>query len=264
MRHTDSGGHGEPLVLLHAGVFADWFARLDSEPALAGLRRIHVVRTGYADPPPAEPLSVADHADECAGLLRSLGVERAHVLAHSSGTVFALQLALDHPDLVGDHVLSDPPLIDTLLAPEDREAVGALLGPTIGAAADAVARGELGTAFDVFMTALCGPGYRSVVAAALGPDGLARAERDCGYFFTGEIPAVARWQFDDDLAKRIEQPVLLVAGGSGHPATRRLVEHLAGLLPDAGTVTVAGRNHLLPLQAPAELARLVRTFAPVR
>jgi hypothetical protein len=62
MRYTDSGGDGEPLVLIHASVFADWFVPLEREPAVAGLRRIRVTRTGYADPAPAEPLSVADHA----------------------------------------------------------------------------------------------------------------------------------------------------------------------------------------------------------
>jgi hypothetical protein len=36
MRHNDSSGDGEPLVLIHAGVFADWFVPLELEPALAG------------------------------------------------------------------------------------------------------------------------------------------------------------------------------------------------------------------------------------
>ncbi|WP_232291664.1 alpha/beta fold hydrolase [Frankia sp. QA3] len=44
---------------------------------------------------------MADHAAECAELLRRLGIERARVLAHSCGCVVALQLALDHPELVG-------------------------------------------------------------------------------------------------------------------------------------------------------------------
>lgn len=39
MRHTDSGGDSEPLVLIHAAVFADWFVPFEREPAVAGRRR---------------------------------------------------------------------------------------------------------------------------------------------------------------------------------------------------------------------------------
>jgi hypothetical protein len=42
---TDSGGDSAALVLLHAGVFADWFVPLVNQPAL---RRVRVTRTGYA------------------------------------------------------------------------------------------------------------------------------------------------------------------------------------------------------------------------
>jgi len=257
MRYTDSGGNGEPLVLIHAAVFADWFVPLEREPAVAGLRRISVTRTGYSDPAPAEPLSVADHAAQCADLLRSLGVERARVLAHSSGCVFALQLALDHPELVGELVLVEPPLIDPLLPPQDRAPVAAVIGPAIGAAIGAVAQGDLRTAFDTFLAALCGPEHRSVIESALGQAGLDRAERDCGYTFTGEVPALVGWHFDEELARRIEQPVRLVAGGESPAFTHRLVDHLAAMLPDARTTVIPGENHLLPLHAPAALAALL-------
>ncbi|WP_018503650.1 alpha/beta fold hydrolase [Parafrankia discariae] len=263
MRHTDSGGDGEPLVLIHAAVFADWFVPFEREPAVAGLRRISVTRTGYADPAPAEPLSVADHAAECADLLRRLGIERAKVLAHSSGCVFALQLALDHPELVGDLVLIEPPLIDPLLPPADRAPAAAAIGPALGAAMGAAAQGDLRTAFDTFLTAVCGPHHRAVIESALGRAGLERAERDCGYTFAGEIPALVAWHFDEELERRIEQPVHLVAGGASPPFTHHLVEHLAAMLPDARTTVVPGENHLLPLTAPAALAALIPTPAPL-
>lgn len=264
MHHHDSGGSGEPIVLIHAAGFADWFVPFDREPAVAGLRRIRVTRTGYADPAPAQPMSVADHAAECADLLRRLGIERTRVLAHSSGCVVALQLALDHPTLVSELILIEPPLMDTLLPPADRAAVGAAIGPSMGAAMGAAARGDLPTAFDTFLTAVCGPQYRSVMVATLGQDGLDRAERDCGYCFTGEIPSLAGWHFDDESARRIEQPVHLVAGGDSPPFTHRLIDHLRGLLPDARSTVIPGHNHLLPLTAPAELADLVseRVDAP--
>lgn len=264
MRYTDSGGDGRPLVLVHAAGFADWFVPVDGEPAVAGLRRIRVTRTGYADDAPVEPMSVADHADECAALLGRLGVERARVLAHSSGTLVALQMAHDHPETVGDLVLVEPPLIDPLLPPADRADVAAAIGASLGAAMGAAAQGDLRTAFDTFMSALCGARYREVMESALGREGLERAERDCGYCFTGEIPAVGAWHFDEDMARRIAQPVQLVAGGDSPAFTHRLVDHLAGLLPDARTSVIPGHSHLLPLTAPTQLAELVGSAVTAR
>ena len=258
MHYTDSGGtSNEALVLLHAGVFADWFVPLDHQPALADARRILVTRTGYANDPPMTPMSIEDHAREFADLLHALGIDRARLVAHSSGTLFALQMAIDYPDLVTDLVLCEPPLIEPLMSPEDHAALGAALGPVIDAAMTAVMRGDLPTAFDTFMTALCGPDHPAVITAALGSPGLVKARADCKYFFTGEIPSVGQWRFDDELAQRISQPVHLVAGGASLPFTHHLITHLAHTLPHADITVMPGRNHLLPLQAPAELANLI-------
>jgi pimeloyl-ACP methyl ester carboxylesterase len=42
-------GTGEPVVLVHAGVFADWFEPLMAEPALRARHRlVHYHRVGYA------------------------------------------------------------------------------------------------------------------------------------------------------------------------------------------------------------------------
>ena len=78
------------------------------------------------------------------------------------------------------------------------------------------------------------------------------------YRFSGEIPSLVGWHFDEELACQIQQPVHLVAGGDSPPFTHRLVDHLAGMLPDASTTVIPGHNHLLPLTAPALLADLFR------
>ncbi len=258
LAYTDSGGTGEPVLLMHAGAFADWFVPMATDPALGGHRVIRLIRAGYTAAPAPAGLTIADHAGHAAELLRRLGTGPAHVVAHSSATTIALQLGLDHPELVRTLCLSEPPLIDALTDPADHEALHAALGPAIGAAMAATARGDRPAAFDAFMSAVCGPDYRRAMADALGAGAVEEAERRSGSFFTGEMPAVNTWTFDPT---RLTAPVLLVQGGASPQPVHRTIAHLAALIPGATTTTIDGVDHLLPLTAPAELARVVAAFA---
>jgi pimeloyl-ACP methyl ester carboxylesterase len=246
-------GEGEPTLLIHAGVFGAWFAPV--APHLPG-RVIRMLRAGYADgPPPTAIVPIAEHAAHAAALLDALGTGPATVVSHSSGALVALELAAARPDLVRRLVLCEPPLIDPLIDPVDVADVHAHLGPAIGAAMAATARGDRAAAYDAFMGGVCGPDHRRVVADVLGADGLARAERDSTFFYTNEMPAIGGWA-PVDLA-RVAAPTLLIAGTASPPATHRLVARLADLLPDGRVATIEGANHLLPLTHPREVADLV-------
>lgn len=246
-------GTGEPTLLIHAAAFGAWFA-----PAAEHLpgRVIRLLQAGYTEgPAPTTPMTVARHAAHAAALLDALDTGPTTVVAHSLSTLVALELAATRPDLVRRLVLSEPPLLDPLLDPADVADVAATVGAAIGAAMAATARGERTAAYDAFMGAVCGPQHRAVVAAVLGADGLARAERESAFLFTNEVPALAGWTPVDPEA--IIAPTLLVAGGASRQATHRLVARLAGLLPHADVATIAGANHLLPLTHPREIADLV-------
>ena len=95
-------GVGEPVVLVHAGVFADWFEPLLKEPSLS--RRYCLVtyhRVGYAGSSHvAGPVSIAQQAAHVRALMQLLGIDRAHLVGHSSGANIIMQLALDAPQKV--------------------------------------------------------------------------------------------------------------------------------------------------------------------
>jgi hypothetical protein len=75
-------GTGEPVVLIHAGLCADFFRPLIEQRALTDrytLLRYH--RTGYAGSgvlPGA--VGFAQQAEHCRALMSHLGIERAHVV----------------------------------------------------------------------------------------------------------------------------------------------------------------------------------------
>ena len=101
-------GTGEPLLLVHAGVFSAWFAPLADSPSLDGFRVLRVRRAGYDDAPPAGHVTLADHARHVAVLAEQLGLSRLHWVGHSSSCLIGLQLAVERPELIHSLILLEP------------------------------------------------------------------------------------------------------------------------------------------------------------
>jgi len=98
--YRDSGS-GQPLVLLHGGESAgsqyDVFRPLLGE----GIRAIsYDQRDSGETRNPDTPYGMDDLARDCAGLIRGLGYERAHIFGSSYGGALALQIAVTVPEIV--------------------------------------------------------------------------------------------------------------------------------------------------------------------
>ncbi len=102
-------GEGADVVMIH-GLFASlafWY--LTIMPGLAARRRVTAYDLrghGYSDVAPSG-YSSADQATDLDQLLDSLGIERAHLVAHSFGGAVALQYALLRPSRVLSLTLAD-------------------------------------------------------------------------------------------------------------------------------------------------------------
>lgn len=82
----EAQGAGEPVALIHAAPFADFFAPFMDQPALGGYRLVRYHRRGYAGSSrTAGPVSIIDQAADLAGLLDDLAIEPAHIVGHSYG-----------------------------------------------------------------------------------------------------------------------------------------------------------------------------------
>src|SRR5580765_7952645 len=80
-------GEGEPLLLVHAGVFADWFVPLAASPTLEGFRIIRVRRAGYGPATPPTPLTIGDHANHLMALTDIEQLKKVHLVGHCSGAL---------------------------------------------------------------------------------------------------------------------------------------------------------------------------------
>ena len=147
-------GDGEPVLLIHGAFIAEAYAPLCAEPALnSRYRLLRYHRRGYAGSSPVKaPFSLGQQAADCRALLRHLGIERAHVVGHSSGGAIALQLALDAPQVVRSLILLEPGLLDV--------PSGALLAEKFGPVLEQYGAGDKEGAADSFLRLAIGPDYR--------------------------------------------------------------------------------------------------------
>jgi len=256
-------GAGEPVVLVHAGVFADWFKPLLEEPALAGrYRLVRYHRVGYAGSSRvAGPLSIAQQAEHLRALMRHLGIERAHIVGHSSSGNIALQLALDAPDMVRSLALLEPALIAVATGPQG---AGPVVGSSLqlGPVLERYRAGDKVGAVDTFMRGVGGPGYRVVLDRIL-PGAFDQAVADADTFFGQELPAVRQWSFTWQDASRVTQPVLAVIGAKSKelsPVWNERQELLLAWLPTAEPFVLADANHLLQVQNPRGMAEGLAAF----
>jgi pimeloyl-ACP methyl ester carboxylesterase len=239
-------GTGAPVLLIHAGGCADWFAPLLAEPALADAHRlVSYHRVGYAGSShPAGPVSLADQAGHARGLLDHLGIAAAHAVGHSSGANIAMRLALDAPERVRSLALLEPALLAVPTGP---------YGP---AAFERYRAGDRAGAIDTWMRGVCGPGYLAVFERMI-PGAFEQAVADADTFFAQELAAVREWPISEQDAARMSQPALAVLGERSRevtPVFDQRHELLLAWLPDVRPFVLAGATHLLQLQNPSGLA----------
>lgn len=110
VHYTRTGGKKPPVVMAH-GVTDDGLCWSPIAEALEpdydlimvdarGHGRSSAPESGY------DPVTMAD---DLAGLIRGLGLNRPAVLGHSMGAITALAMAAAHPDLPGAILAEDPP-----------------------------------------------------------------------------------------------------------------------------------------------------------
>ena len=251
----DVSGAGEPVVCVHGAIIADAFRPLLAAPGLADRYRLILYhRRGYGGSSrPPGPADVARQAADCRGLLRHLGVARAHVVGHSYGGVVALQLAQVAPEAVHSLALLEPAL-----------AVGAsaqAYRASLAAGAQRYREAGAAVAVDEFLRARW-RGDRAALEHAV-PGAVAQAVADAATSFEGELPGLLSWRFGEAEARRVGRPALSVLGGESGAFGPRFGEThrlLLAWLPQAEGAVLPGATHLMPLEDPRGLAVALAAF----
>lgn len=251
--YFEEQGEGDPLLLIAGLGYGLWIWH-KMVPHLA--KHFHVISfdnrgAGRTDKP-AGPYNVRMLADDAAGLLDSLGIERATVMGHSMGGFIAQELTLSRPDLVGRLILSATNFGGPNHIPVTPAAMAAMLDRS-GDPIDVVKRG---------IAVACAPGF-----ADSRPD---LVQELIDYRLTNPVPppqyqaqmAVglgllsAEASFEYRLP-RVQVPVLILFGEHDAVVPPGNAELLAGRLLSSHTEILPGAGHMFPIEVPAAAAQVV-------
>jgi pimeloyl-ACP methyl ester carboxylesterase len=250
----EASGTGEPVVMIHGAFLADAFRPMLEAPSLRGYRLITYHRRGYVgSTPSSRPLSMAEQAGDCYALLRHLEIDRAHIVGHSFGGAVALQFAVDFPDAAHSLALLEPALMLAASAQSYRES----LEQSIGRYREL----DTSTVVDGFFKARW-PEYLSHLEKVL-PNAFKQAIENAGATFEVDLPGLLGWDFSEEQASRIRQPVLSVLGGNSEKLWSRFGEiHrlLLAWLPNAESFILPNATHFLQVENPHDMAEALGAY----
>ena len=262
--YYEEHGSGDPLLLI-MGLAADSTAWMFQLPAFAERYRTIVFdnRGIGRSSKPAGPYTIGGMADDTAGLLAAIGVERAHVVGVSMGGMIAQELALRHPERVRGLVLAC-----TYPEPDEEIRLGRSssiqqLGGTVGA--DGTAQIDL-AAVDPMMI------FQTLLPKVFSPSFLQNQLPILMQLFGGalqwgfsieaimaQVDAVMSHQATDRLSS-IKSPTLVITGDADlliPPANSDLI---ASKIPGARLVKIPGGTHGFNFETPDLFNRAVLDF----
>ena len=248
-------GQGPPLVLVMGIGYDSSLWMLAQVPALSSQLQVIMVdnRDAGRSSKASHPYSVADMADDLAGLLDGLGIQRSHLLGLSMGGMIAQEFALRHPNRLDRLVLTG-----TAAAPAR-------------SAADPIQIWSWVKANDATGEIFGGQQFASLFSTAFLRNH--QAVRDTAELLAGNPypmspeaygrQADAYRHFDAlDRLHRITAPTLVVVGEQDLLTPPWVVREVADAIPGARFEVIRGNgsSHLLPLERPDEFNRLVLNF----
>jgi 3-oxoadipate enol-lactonase len=243
---AEVAGEGPAVVMLHGlGGTSNAF-----QPQMDALRSYRVVRIDLPgsgrSPLPAGDASFASFVEAILGVIRVLGIERAHFVGHSLGTILCQMIAAERPALVGSLFF-----FGGLAEPAETTRAGLR-----GRAELARREGMAAVADQVIMTALSSSTHSgNPVAVAFVRESLMRQNPE-GYARTCEALATATAP-DPRL---ISAPTLLLTGDADAVNPPGVARALADRISGAKVVTVDRGGHWLMIEKPVESNRWIAEF----
>ena len=239
---SDSGGWGEPLVLLHA-LGVNHHIWRDVAHEIGQKRRcLSYDLRGHGAAKNAPPaVTLQDLADDLAALLKTSGIARAHVAGLSMGGSIAQYFGLSYGDmalslaLIASPSKTVPQVFEERAKAAEASGMAPLVGPTL---------------------------ERWFSRAALTAE--IAGVRDCRKWlqearvsgYAASLRALGRLDTFERL-HQVRLPAKCIAGEFDPGVTPEAMREIASRIPGATYHLVRGALHMIPLEKPRELAKLL-------
>jgi pimeloyl-ACP methyl ester carboxylesterase len=183
------------------------------------------------------------------------------VVGHSLGGTIGIQLALSHPNLVGDLTLMEPAIMGAIAKVE------AASNPNAAASQAAFRKGmeevyriygtgDKRAALQAFLETRAGEAFRGVLDWLTTTGEFDQAVADADTFLQVEMPAAFAWEFSPEEAARLTQPVLSILGAHSPIRAQKVHEVLKRWVPQTELAVLPNAEHALPLMDPPGIARV--------
>jgi pimeloyl-ACP methyl ester carboxylesterase len=252
----DRAGSGPPLLLIMgmSGTKHHW-----GELLLEELRHdfdtiVYDHRDAGDSTKTGEPFTIADLAQDAAGLLRALEIDSAHVMGISMGGMVAQELALAHPERVRSLTLG--------CTYSGGEGSSLTSEGVMGRLAEAMSSGDreraIRTAWEVNVSA----------SFAADEDAYAAFLKN-GLRYAVPVPVIMEQMRaisahdTSALLPDVQAPTLVVHGTLDEMLPVQNGHMIAGLIPDSRLEILDGVGHLFFWEEPQRTAELVREHAAV-
>lgn len=248
LSYTDTGS-GRPLVFVH-GVGTSGELWADDLASLGEYCRLIVYdRRGYGASS-ASPRDWRGHRADAEALIEALDAAPAVLVGYSGGSMVALPLALERPDLVSSLVLLDPAF--DLEHCRTAGLVRAVLGTQVRRRLFGERRGA-----EHWMRYVSGYPSGGSAFDKTSPQRRRRLLANASTFFD-DYASDDGDDFEESRWANISAPVTIVDAALSPPFLRRSCERLKQLLPQAKTVTLENSGHYVSVDARDELLVLLR------
>ncbi len=233
---------GPALVLLHGagGSRLNWPAELRrlGQACLPGVTVYALDLPGHGRSEGRGSDTVMGYAEDVLAFLDAVGVERAVIAGHSLGGAIALTLALDFPGRVAGLV----PI-----------ATGARLRVT------PAILGQIPTDFEAALDTIIRYAWSSEAPTKLVELGRERMRETGPDVLLKDLTACDRFDVMERLGE-IDVPTLVIAGSADRLTPLKYARYLAEHISGAQLMIVEGAGHMVMLERPAEVAKVIRRF----
>lgn len=253
-------GQGDPVIFVHGslGDFRSWSLQMEQFSkqyrAIAYSRRYHYPHAESVD---SLDYSVNRHAEDLASFIRSLGLQKSHLVGSSYGAYTALVLAAMHPELVRSLTIGEPPILPWL---EGIEGGSALIANFMMNVWDplikAFQRRDMKGGVRIFINGVLGEGTFD----KLPPEARSAAMENAQELKDETLSPGLFSSFSCEDAKKIKVPTLLLTGELSPPIFRPIVKELKHCILDAECIMISKASHTMYSDNPEVFNAKVLSF----